>query len=270
MISLPGIRHLFKPVQPTVQHPGQVSYRELLPDDRLLSFIHCYWELKTKEPLTDPFFYRVVADGCIDIFVETSQPDAHYIMGFSGSYTSFPLPDSFLYRGIRFLPAAFPFLYRIHAADLTDRFEELKDVVPSLSEALSRLQSPDQSFADCSKAWNHYFLEVIASSALSVDNRFFDAMQQILLSQGTLNVEKDITTGISPRQLRRMFHQYIGDSPKMFSKVVRFQHILHAKPSVESLRKNKLFFDAGYYDQAHFIKEFKTLFGATPASAFRP
>ena len=71
-------------------------------------------------------------------------------------------------------------------------------------------------------------------------------------------------TGISRRRLQRLFKFYIGDSPKTFSQVVRFQQILSAKRSLERLKKEKIFFDAGYYDQAHFIKEFKTFYGTTP------
>ena len=64
------------------------------------------------------------------------------------------------------------------------------------------------------------------------------------------------------------FEYYIGDTAKTFSKVVRFQHVLNAKPSSDSLRKSKLFYDAGYYDQAHFIKEFRNFYGVTPSKAF--
>ena len=77
-----------------------------------------------------------------------------------------------------------------------------------------------------------------------------------------------MNTGVSQRQLRRLFEFYIGDTAKTFAKVVRFQNILRAKPSSQSLRQNKLFFDVGYYDQAHFIKEFKNFYGVTPSKAF--
>jgi transcriptional regulator GlxA family with amidase domain len=83
-----------------------------------------------------------------------------------------------------------------------------------------------------------------------------------------VTVEKELDTGLSARQLRRLFDFYIGDTAKTFAKVVRFQNILNAKPSTQSLRQNKLFFDAGYYDQAHFIKEFKNFYGVTPSKAF--
>ncbi len=81
--------------------------------------------------------------------------------------------------------------------------------------------------------------------------------------------ENDLTTGLSPRQLRRIFNFYIGTTAKSFSNVVRFQYILRAKPSAQSLKDNKLYFDVGFFDQAHFIKSFKTYYGVTPSEAFR-
>ena len=113
-----------------------------------------------------------------------------------------------------------------------------------------------------------YFSEVVKNRHFDNDVRLYGALQLILMKQGVLDVESDLQTGISSRQLRRLFDFYIGDTPKTFSQVVRFQNILRAKPSSQSLRQNKLFFDAGYYDQAHFIKEFKNFYGVTPGKAF--
>src|SRR5699024_7494267 len=101
------------------------------------------------------------------------------------------------------------------------------------------------------------------------DNRLYGALEIILQNFGSIAIEKDLNTGISPRQLRRLFEFYIGDTAKTFSKVVRFQNILQTKLTHQSLRKNKLFFDSGYYDQSHFIKEFKNFYGVTPSKAFR-
>jgi AraC-like DNA-binding protein len=271
MISpLPDIRTLFRPLQPTTRGAeGQVSYREALPDQHLRNWIYCYWELKTLAPLASAFHYRVVADGCMDIFFETSDPGRPYIMGFSSSYTEFPLPGVFHYTGVRFLPGAFPLLYGIKAAELTNRFEELHHVVPLLSKAMATLNPVSTDLDDITSLFDLLFLKALNNPARTPDHRFYEAMELILRARGTAQLNQDLGTGISPRQLRRLFDDYIGDSPKTFSKIVRFQHILQAKPSAESLRKNKIFFNAGYYDQAHFIKEFKMLFGNTPAAAFR-
>ncbi|AWO00985.1 AraC family transcriptional regulator [Chitinophaga alhagiae] len=268
-MQIPDFRQRFQPVQPTVKDAGeQVVYAELLPDMRLAPYIYCYWQLQTVQPLTRPFCYRVVADGCMDIFFDLHQPEENYVMGFSTAYTEFPLPPVFHYTGIRFLPAAFPLLFHINAAELTNRFEHLAHVAPRLSKDLAALAALPSFAQAIQPALDRFFLQVLNSAPLQADSRLFNAIDIILDAKGTLPVESALNTGISPRQLRRLFSFYIGDTPKTFSKVVRFQHILHAKPSVESLKKNKLFYD-GYYDQAHFIKEFKAMYGLTPTIALR-
>ncbi len=111
-------------------------------------------------------------------------------------------------------------------------------------------------------------LNLLKSIKFNDDSRLYESINIILKNSGVLNTETELDTGISSRQLRRLFQFYIGDTAKVFSKVVRFQNILRAKPSTQSLRQNKLSFDAGYYDQAHFIKEFKIFYGVTPGKVF--
>jgi AraC-like DNA-binding protein len=268
-IAIPDIRQRFQPVQPTVKDAaGQVTYSEQLPDMRLAPYIYCYWQLQTLQPLSTPFCYRVVADGCIDLFFDMQQPEENFVMGFSTAYTEFPLPPVFHYIGVRFLPAAFPLLFHVNASELTNRFEHLALVVPRLSAGLAALAGQPGFSGEAATRLNNFFLQTLANAPLQADSRLYDAIDIILNAGGALAVESELATGISPRQLRRLFNFYIGDTPKTFSKVVRFQQILHAKPSVESLKKNKLFYD-GYYDQAHFIKEFKTMYGLTPGIALR-
>ncbi len=270
MKELIAIKNQFTPIQPTIDNAeGQVSYRELLPVETLRTHIYFYWQLKTHQPLSETFLYRVVADGCFDVFWEATEPGKSFIMGFSNSCTEFPLESSFNYLGIRFLPTIFPLLYNINAAELTNKFELLDVVTPVLAKNITGLAEGITELTSLRARLDRYFLKVISNSQFKLDSRLYNAIDIILSNQGTLNVGKDIDAGISPRQLRRLFKYFIGDSPKGFSKVVRFQNLLKAKPSKESLRKNKLFFDLGYYDQAHFVKEFKHLYGLPPTSALK-
>mgnify|MGYP001794336744 FL=1 len=263
------IRNLYTPIQPTVkQTADRVSYREFLPDASLQSFIYCYWELKTSQPLKEAFNYRVVADGCIDIFFSLDKPTDNFVMGFCREYTEFELDSSFHYIGIRFLPTMFPQLFKVDASLLSNRFEHLTAVVPNTAAYISSHFSPEQSLHEIQELLDSWFLTIITKTDFDSDNRLYEAIHIILQNSGVINVQTDLNTGISPRQLRRLFKFYIGDSAKTFSKVVRFQYILRAKPSGQSLRENKLFYDVGYYDQAHFIKEFKNFYGVTPSKAF--
>ncbi len=244
-------------------------YKEYLPVEKLQEVIYCYWELKTHTSLQEHFIYKVVADGCIDIFFDLNSPEESFVMGLCRKYTEFKLDNNFHYFGIRFLPTMFPQIYGINASSISERFEGLKDVVPETAQFISQHPYSTYSSQDVIQLFDNYFLQKFVQSKMDIDNRLYDAIDIILNSNGTIDIEKELKTGLSPRQLRRLFEFYIGDTPKTFCKIVRFQSVLRSKPSQQSLRKNKLFYDAGYYDQAHFIKEFKNFYGVTPAKVFR-
>jgi len=75
---------------------------------------------------------------------------------------------------------------------------------------------------------------------------------------------KQLNTSQSP--LEKRFRQAVGASPKKYAAIVRFKHLLQQHPSAQSL--TQLGYEAGFYDQAHFIKEFKTFTGLTPENYF--
>lgn len=66
------------------------------------------------------------------------------------------------------------------------------------------------------------------------------------------------------RHLNRMFTDSMGFSPKMFSRIVRFQYALYQmRLSTEETISHYLD-DLDYADQAHFQREFKEFTGITP------
>lgn len=264
-----NIRRLYRPVQPTVkQAENHVLYREILPAETLQNFIYCYWELKTAEPLQSPFTYRVVADGCIDIFFQPEKPSENFAMGFCKNYTEFRLDDMFQYAGIRFFPAMFPTLFKVDAKELSNRFERLDLIVKEISTFITNNFSNKDDLLTIKNKLDTHFIHFMNKTTPVLDQRFQNAFNIILKNSGVVNIQKDLDIGLSPRQLRRYFEFYVGDTAKTFSQVIRFQNILNAKPSTQSLKQNNVYYDLGYYDQAHFIKEFKNFYGVTPSKAF--
>jgi hypothetical protein len=264
-----NIRDFYAPVQPTVKSSGEnVYYCELLPDEKLKPFIYCYWELKTAQPLETGFTYKVIADGCIDIFFEIENPSESFVMGFCNKHSDFPLERSFDYVGVRFLPTFFTQIFGINASVLTNKVEDLNSIIPETSKFIADKFSADFDLSQIKKNLDDYFIDRLSKTEFEFDKRLYSALEIIFRNSGVVNVRRDLSDGISPRQLRRLFEKYVGVSPKAFAKVVRFQAIVNAKPSRQSLRENKIFFDVGYYDQAHFIREFKYLYGLTPNKAF--
>ena len=70
---------------------------------------------------------------------------------------------------------------------------------------------------------------------------------------------------LSPRRFIELFNDQVGMTPKVFCRVRRFQRALYEIKQRRNLRWAELAPDCGYYDQAHFICDFKEFCGLTPA-----
>lgn len=252
------IRPFFAPLQPAYAIDGDITYTETWPDIRLQEMIYCFWALHRACGDDSPYACRVVADGCIDVFFNLHDPGDSSIMGFCTTFTEFPLAGPFLYAGIRFLPAMFTHLTGIPASLLSDRCEALQDVMPELAAFISRNFSAESAPDAIAEQLNVFFLHKLMQLKSEADPRFLSAMRLILQQHGGIGVNR-LDTGLSERQLRRLFLYYVGDTAKTFSKVVRFQQALRLPPGGQPR-----FLEAGYYDQAHYIRAFRTFYGATP------
>lgn len=72
---------------------------------------------------------------------------------------------------------------------------------------------------------------------------------------------------ISQSKLERRFRKIVGASPKKFASIVRFRNVLNIASNESSM--TQLGLEAGFFDQAHFIKDFKSFTGVTPEKYFR-
>jgi AraC-like DNA-binding protein len=73
---------------------------------------------------------------------------------------------------------------------------------------------------------------------------------------------------ISQGRLEKRFRKIVGTSPKKFASLVRLRSLADAGPKPGSLTERGL--EAGFFDQAHFIKDFKSFTGQTPEEFFKP
>lgn len=94
------------------------------------------------------------------------------------------------------------------------------------------------------------------------------ALALIHQSKGNIRI-KDLVQQLHTSQspLEKRFRSAVGASPKKFASIVRLKNLLQQYPKTGSL--TELGYEAGFYDQAHFIKEFKAFTGDTPENYFR-
>lgn len=90
------------------------------------------------------------------------------------------------------------------------------------------------------------------------------AVELIIAKRGAINIEEILSQfGISERALERYFHSNIGLSPKFYSRIVRFASIF-ALVNKSKIDWREIAYHAGFFDQSHFIRNFKEFAGEVP------
>jgi AraC-like DNA-binding protein len=95
------------------------------------------------------------------------------------------------------------------------------------------------------------------------------AIKLIREAKGALSVEEVCqAAGVQKKTLERKFMSTVGTTPKVISRIMRFLNICNHLEDYRHKTLTELTYECGYYDQAHFIKEFKEFSGFTPKEYF--
>lgn len=70
---------------------------------------------------------------------------------------------------------------------------------------------------------------------------------------------------LSPTQFIHIFKEHVGLTPKIYSRVNRFQFALNQIASQSQVNWTDIALSSGYYDQSHLINEFRAFSGITPS-----
>jgi len=172
--------------------------------------------------------------------------------------------------GIRFLPGAALAFLAVPVSELLDRRVPLAEFWPhELAQRLRERLERSSSGGDVMLA-----LEDLVHERLA-DAHGPDAIVSALVAEIVRSVParprsvRDLarSAGISERQLRRRFVDSIGYGPKMFERVMRFQHFRRLARLTPGRGLAWLAADAGYADQAHLSRECLKLSGNSPRTA---
>jgi AraC-like DNA-binding protein len=100
------------------------------------------------------------------------------------------------------------------------------------------------------------------------DHLVREAIQQIKQLKGDIKI-KELLTGlpISRDPFEKRFRKITGTSPKHFAAIIRLKNLIENYSGAVSLTEAA--YSAGYYDQAHFIKHFRSFTGQTPHDFFK-
>lgn len=124
----------------------------------------------------------------------------------------------------------------------------------------------DSSLNEKIESIENFLISLIKSN--EVDLLIKTAVQQIFLSSGTTRIKELATSlNMSLDAFEKRFRKIIGTSPKQYSSIVRLTHAIRQKQSGQSIADIAYSFD--YFDQSHFLKDFKLFTGKTPVDYFK-
>jgi AraC-like DNA-binding protein len=233
-----------------------MRYQEFAPPDRLKPYVECFW---THQPGSAVVDYPVLPDGCVDIVYSPGTTRELQVVGAMTSARKFALAAGQIEFGVRFRPAMSQAFLPVPGLDSTDRSIALSDIWGAEARRLVEQVSEAQSPAQCI----HLFeTRLRHPGELTVVQRLCGT---IVEQAGQVRIDDlAFQAGLSARQLRRLFLDQIGLSPKHFCRVIRFRNSLSRVPQVGHGEWSQVALDCGYYDQAHFINEFREFSGYTP------
>ncbi|HVV03235.1 MAG TPA: AraC family transcriptional regulator [Puia sp.] len=163
---------------------------------------------------------------------------------------------------------AYPFLDR-PLTEITGQVVDGDLILPKifldLREELLAQPSPADMFSLAEK-----WLMTSFGNRLSLNPVVHFAISHILASPSTLTIKNiALRTGYSSKHFIRIFTDHVGLTPKRFLRIIRFQKAILDIETKGNLHWAALALDCGYYDQAHFIADFKTFSGFTPLEYMR-
>lgn len=128
---------------------------------------------------------------------------------------------------------------------------------------LSKLKTPEEriyvfgKFVDLFQK-THYVPDVI------------DILYDKITKRGVTTLIKDIVPDCPAcqRTLERNFIRRTGVSPKTLMRIMRIDYLWAKIKDEKAIDYQDLIFNGNYFDQAHFIKDFKSIIGETPTYFF--
>lgn len=242
----------------------------------LKGLIQHFWTLKSNT--INEFNYDIIPGTNINIIINlsnsvevkgenTEKYSDGLISGEKEKYYQFKLCDKLNLFGFLFYPgAAFSFLNvpikevsgLLDLNLLVKNFSEIvKEKLLTTNSTFERLQIIEQELLK----WINF--EKFPDSGINY------AVKMLNKTNKNINiVDFCDSSGINRRKLERHFNTYVGLSPKRFQQVNRIQKALVKVISVDHKDLTQLCYECGYYDQSHFIREFKYFMGTPPGQFF--
>lgn len=253
-----------------------MQYTEVVAPAPLDALVRCFWFLSGDDLGNEP--QVIVPDGRLEIILHLAEPfqrldaaDNRHMQAtalVSGQLTA-PirlLPGGTAdVVGIRFRTAAARAVLPLALAELTDRVESLGDVFPQLARALHDAAARSHDIAARVEALSRVLTRFVVRSPDSLATavlRSLDSNHAVRLGLIADHF------GVTARTLERRLREHAGLPPNVMRRLLRFRRAFRLLDQAAPGTWAQVAAHAGYFDQAHLIRDFRQFAGTSPSEFF--
>jgi AraC-like DNA-binding protein len=259
-----------------------MTYKEFPPPRAIADFVKAFWIVECTGATNANQVYRLLPHSCPRLVfhyhnrfskfpgnTDQDQVSAAVLKGHTLDYQEYAVRGDFGFIGAYLYPFTPMLIFGVPAPEYLNQVLEIETLAEhswcaSLQERVMEATSTEGRLRILA-----LLLQTrLARRSLAV-SPFEEMIKEIIAQKGNIPVgELARMSNLSIKQLERKFKSLIGLMPKTFCRVVRFQSTLLASQAFRFGRLTSLALDAGYYDQAHFVNDFKELAGFPPSFYF--
>ncbi len=248
------------------------------PSQPLSDFVDVLWLYEGYEVSHEK--ERLMPDGSVELVINLAEDcirnydsrDPEKFETIPGCVVSGPRSEFFVIdtageaavAGVHFKPGgAFPF-FRVPPAEMADQSIALENLWGPASGSLRERVLGAKTPADRLRTLEQCLLEQLARP-LERHPAVNFALQRLAATcpPGIGWIVNQV--GYSQRHFIELFSDEVGLTPKLFSRVRRFQQVIRAAHGRDEVDWAQMALDCGYYDQAHFVHDFQSFAGITPS-----
>ncbi len=223
---------------------------------------------------------RLIPDGTVNLILELNdKPQFIYdnqklaeqkkythswVSGMQSGYISISSGIQTAMMVVQFKPSAAYSILHLPVNELNDLVIDAELVFGSSVDDL-RNGIIDQKDIDQKFDWASKWL-INRAKSMSIPEAVIQyAVEETMLNPTSTAIKEIVDkTGYSQRHFIQLFKKHVGLTPKQYHRIIRFNQVLGKIDLGEKVDWTQLSYDCGYYDQAHFIKEFKYFSGFNP------
>ena len=191
------------------------------------------------------------------------------IQGSKTHYADVRHPKFCHFIAIRFTTNGFFKFLGISQKSFTDYYLNLGDVIDwDIDGVVSKLKSTSSAKIRFKKVIK--WLKKANNTKLNTTNLLSDFIIEEINQNPSLSIKELVgKTGYTRKHLAECFQEEAGMTIKKYQKIGRINNVLKHIDTQDQISWSKLVFENGFYDQSHFIKDFKRFTGMTPSEYLR-